>query len=181
LLSSEHFSRQIGTPEEKFKPHIILHYNGTKGGVDNADQMIKEFSARRITMRWPMALFGNFIDIAALNAYVLRKYSSTQNRESFLKTLATDLIVPSAKRRIAKGRYFSASLRRNLEIVTGEIVPASEPQPSENPKTSQSSKGRCHMCPPGKKKCSSNRCNKCNNFICQDHTRKIHVCNKCDQ
>jgi len=43
----------------------------TKGGVDCADQMIETYSSKFATRRWPVALFCNLLDIAALNAYVL--------------------------------------------------------------------------------------------------------------
>jgi len=57
--------------EEDRKPQVILHYNSTKGGVDNMDKMATSYSCRRKNKRWPMALFFNVLDIGALAAYVI--------------------------------------------------------------------------------------------------------------
>ena len=57
--------------EPKKLPEVINFYNMTKGGVDCADQMIETYSSKFATRRWPIALFCNLLDIAALNAYVL--------------------------------------------------------------------------------------------------------------
>ncbi|KRZ01665.1 hypothetical protein T11_13180 [Trichinella zimbabwensis] len=44
------------------KPDIILHYNNTKGGVDNLDKMTSTYSCQRMTARWPLVVFYNMID-----------------------------------------------------------------------------------------------------------------------
>ena len=108
-----------------------MHYNNTKGGVDNADQMIKEYSARRITKRWSMAIFGNFIDICCLNAYICRKSRSHQSRESFLRSLALDLIKPLAIKRIddTNIKFASSSVKHDIEVVTGQKIKYSAKKP----------------------------------------------------
>ena len=53
------------------KPEIVTFYNSTKGGVDTFDQVIRCYSSKRKTNRWPVALFFNVLDIAAYNAYIL--------------------------------------------------------------------------------------------------------------
>jgi hypothetical protein len=52
------------------KPSMILEYNRTKGGVDNADNA-REHSCARHTSRWPLRLFMNMLDIGALNAFII--------------------------------------------------------------------------------------------------------------
>lgn len=71
LLSTEHNDDKVSEEETKFKPDIILHYNKTKGAVDTTDKMVKEYSARRITNRWPMAMFGQLLDVAGINSFIL--------------------------------------------------------------------------------------------------------------
>lgn len=71
LLSTEHHTDSIVEGDSAMKPEIIAHYNDTKGGVDNLDRMIGEYTCQRQTRRWPYALFMNLIDIAAVNAFVL--------------------------------------------------------------------------------------------------------------
>ncbi|KRY06858.1 hypothetical protein T12_2873 [Trichinella patagoniensis] len=52
-------------------PDIILHYNNTKGGVDNLDKMTSTYSCQRMTARWPLIVFYTIIDVSAYNANVL--------------------------------------------------------------------------------------------------------------
>ncbi|KAJ8928744.1 hypothetical protein NQ314_018650 [Rhamnusium bicolor] len=47
--------------DESKKPHIILHYNATKGAVDNADKLICEYTCAHRIARWPFGLFMNLI------------------------------------------------------------------------------------------------------------------------
>ena len=53
---------------------MILEYKCTKGGVDNADKLVREYSCARKTLTWPMQLFMNMLDIGALNSYVIWMY-----------------------------------------------------------------------------------------------------------
>lgn len=55
----------------KQKPNIILFYNNTKGGVDVMDHMLGQYTTKRKTNRWPLAVFYNMIDISALAAYII--------------------------------------------------------------------------------------------------------------
>ena len=70
LLSSQFIDDSIDDGEKK-KPLLILEYNRTKGGVDTVDKMIREYSCSRKTHRWPMRLFTNMLDLAALNSYII--------------------------------------------------------------------------------------------------------------
>ncbi|XP_013869731.1 uncharacterized protein LOC106521631, partial [Austrofundulus limnaeus] len=53
------------------KPLALRRYNATKGGVDNLDKVTAAYSVRRRTLRWPMALFHNILDVSAYNAFVV--------------------------------------------------------------------------------------------------------------
>uniref|UniRef100_A0A3Q3J2G5 PiggyBac transposable element-derived protein domain-containing protein n=1 Tax=Monopterus albus TaxID=43700 RepID=A0A3Q3J2G5_MONAL len=53
------------------KPEIIMYYNATKGGVDNLDKMVTAYSCKRRTLRWPLVLFFDMLDISAYNAFVV--------------------------------------------------------------------------------------------------------------
>ncbi|GAU99785.1 hypothetical protein RvY_10737-1 [Ramazzottius varieornatus] len=48
-----------------------MEYNRTKAGVDTLDQLTGNYSCRRKTSRWPMALFYDILDISALDAYII--------------------------------------------------------------------------------------------------------------
>ncbi|KAJ8005413.1 hypothetical protein DPEC_G00146400 [Dallia pectoralis] len=40
----------------------ILDFNRNKGGMDNLDKVIGTYSCRRMTVRWPLAVFHNILD-----------------------------------------------------------------------------------------------------------------------
>ena len=71
LLSSMHNDKSVDDGEKK-KPQIILYYK-TKGGVDTVNQMVRNYSCKRITWRWPTVLWHNMLDIASLNAFTIFK------------------------------------------------------------------------------------------------------------
>ena len=70
ILSTMHTSVEIGDDPKK-KPETVHYYNRTKVGVDVLDKMLRQYSARAATRRWPVAVFYNMLDMAALNAWVL--------------------------------------------------------------------------------------------------------------
>lgn len=59
LMSSLHFQGEVDETNPKNKPSMILEYNATKGGVDTADMMLRTYNTKRMTRRWPVAVFGN--------------------------------------------------------------------------------------------------------------------------
>ena len=50
-----------------------LFYNANKVGVDCFDQMAHLYTTRSASRRWPLVVWGNIFDIAAINSYVLHK------------------------------------------------------------------------------------------------------------
>ncbi|GAV06247.1 hypothetical protein RvY_16268-1 [Ramazzottius varieornatus] len=61
----------IDESSKEEKPEIVMEYNRTKAGVDTLDQLTGNYSCRRKTSRWPMALFYDILDISALDAYII--------------------------------------------------------------------------------------------------------------
>lgn len=47
--------------------------------MDAIDQMMRHYTTRIGTCRWPLGVFCNVLDIAALNAFVLWKAISNDN------------------------------------------------------------------------------------------------------
>ncbi|CAF4519394.1 unnamed protein product, partial [Didymodactylos carnosus] len=70
MLSSLHKHAETFDDEKKL-PCVIHDYNQTKCGVDAMDQCVGNYTTRRISRRWPMIVFYNMIDIAALNAMTI--------------------------------------------------------------------------------------------------------------
>lgn len=92
ILSSLHSVVETGDNWKK-KPNTVTDYNSCKSGVDAMDQMVREYTVRSGTRRWPVAVFYNMVDIAALNAHVLYQQCTglEERRVDFLVELAKEL------------------------------------------------------------------------------------------
>ena len=71
FLSTMHSDKGTESPAPEKKSEVIMYYNATKGGVDTMDQMVRWFTSKRKTRRWPMIIFYNMLDISALNAFIV--------------------------------------------------------------------------------------------------------------
>ncbi|XP_071744198.1 piggyBac transposable element-derived protein 4-like [Lepeophtheirus salmonis] len=105
LLSTLHRDGSISDRDDR-KPIIIMNYNRNKGGVDNLDLVIGAYSFKRMTARWPLAIFHNIIDVSSYNAFViLREIDPTwmshksHKRRVFLEQLGKALVAPLIGRR----------------------------------------------------------------------------------
>ncbi|KAF3853838.1 hypothetical protein F7725_014526 [Dissostichus mawsoni] len=78
ILSTQHQHVAIST-ERKKKPEAVDYYNHSKVGVDVLDQMARQYSVKGGTRRWPVAVFYNVLDLAAINAWVLYQSCMSQN------------------------------------------------------------------------------------------------------
>ncbi|XP_027864911.1 uncharacterized protein LOC114139283 [Xiphophorus couchianus] len=92
ILSSMHSVVETEDTTKR-KPNTVTDYNKTKCGVDVMDQMVREYSVRAGTRRWPVAVFYNLIDMAALNAHVLYQACTgvKERQVDFLVELAKEL------------------------------------------------------------------------------------------
>ncbi|XP_053332765.1 uncharacterized protein LOC128506371 [Clarias gariepinus] len=77
----------------KRKSNTVTDYNTIKCGVDIMNQKVRQYTVWAGTRRWPVAVFYNFIDMAAMNAHVLYHVCTgvKQRRVDFLAQLATEL------------------------------------------------------------------------------------------
>ncbi|KAJ4442327.1 hypothetical protein ANN_03913, partial [Periplaneta americana] len=55
----------------KKPPETVMFYNETKCGVDIVDQMARLYAVKYGCRRWPMQVFFNVLDLAAINAWIL--------------------------------------------------------------------------------------------------------------
>ena len=186
LLSTEHHDNKVAESLNKFKPNIILHYNATKGAVDTMDQMVKHYSSRRATRRWPLAIFQNMLDIAALNAYIVwtklypdwQENNQQDKRYQFLKCLSLEMVHQYVEKRALDFRGIPAAVQRDMSLIVK--VPTQNPLPGPS-ESSSGSRGRCSLCPPGKKRVSRLGCTKCQRFVCSDHSSTLKLCDECKE
>ena len=183
VLSSQHDDDCISA-DTKNKPHMILDYNNTKGGVDNADKLIREYSCCRRTARWPYRIFMNILDICALNAFVLyvEKYPNwnKQNfsrRRLFLLELGDELVRRNMENRAKYKNHKShiKSALRDCGIMVDDSENATE---QVNPVRKRA---RCYKCPRNLDKKVNITCAQCKNFVCQIHRKKQEnvLCSSC--
>jgi len=53
LLSTEHDTAEVDN-SEKAKPRMVLNYSASKAKVNTMDQMVKTYTSKRMTRKWPM-------------------------------------------------------------------------------------------------------------------------------
>jgi len=99
LLSTMHSNPSI-VIDGKQKPQMIHYYNHNKCGVDSVDSMLRLYSSRCATRRWPVAVWENLLDIAVLNSWVCFKEATQTNvsRKQFLMRLIQQLIKTNNER-----------------------------------------------------------------------------------
>ncbi|XP_056144379.1 piggyBac transposable element-derived protein 4-like [Lampris incognitus] len=161
ILSSVHTTVGI-TDGPKSKPESVTYYNNTKYGVDVLDQMVRMYSVKSGTRRWPVAVFYNILDLAGINAHILYKECTDANitRRNFLLLLAEELRAEFMKGKLAQGPS------QQLKITT----------PQKTPRRRQ-----CQV----RRGCNKNKtceiCSKCHKHVCgRCERRRDVVCIACD-
>ena len=154
LISSLHSSPEVSHVENK--PQVILDYNAAKSGVDTMDQNVRKYSCKRRTLRWPMCLFYNILDIAAMNTFVIFR----------------DLHPQWNANKPHRRRLFLILLARQLaKVLEDEIVrlPRDPVQAAASQRTVHTRK-RCHLCGWEKDRKTSKQCCICGLHVCPDHS-----------
>uniref|UniRef100_UPI00358F5BBC piggyBac transposable element-derived protein 4-like isoform X1 n=1 Tax=Myxine glutinosa TaxID=7769 RepID=UPI00358F5BBC len=182
LLSTLHHDNAIDEDERtKKKPEIIQYYNRTKAGVDTMDQMVRTYSCKRKSRRWPVVLWHNVMDVACLNAYILFTLQHphylpnvTHKRRLFMKELVLELVKPHMVDRIHGNPQLPGRVLKSLEIFGVQQTP----ETSGEQQRSSLKRKRCIHCPSKKDKKTTMLCSRCTQHVCKDHS-KI-VCNTCE-
>ena len=127
LLSSMHHDKAINEENDK-KPEIIIHYNETKSGVDNLDHLCRLYSCKRKIRRWPMILWFNMLDCAAIAAYIIWilkfpdwEFGKRHRRRLFLKQLGRELVNDHIQRRLENPQALQSGVRLSLKSLGIEI------------------------------------------------------------
>ena len=158
LMSSQHDQNEIDESRNDKKPAMILEYNHKKGAVDNLDKLVRTYSVVRKTRRWPMALFGNLLDLAAYNAYVVyhsiwpnHNQGKSHRRRLFLHSLGVEMIGLTIEDDSPKGLNLQRSVTKK--------------------------RGRCVFCPRNLDTKTFQICTECEKNVCATHSRR--VCYSC--
>ena len=151
MASTMHQDDKV-SEEEPYKPDVILYYNATKGSVDTVDQMVMNYSCYMTTRRWPVVVFCNMVDVAAINAYTLwiannpdyldDNSKTVSARRQFLINLGMALVKPYIERRAENPTGLSHHVRKAIGQVLGKRVVDIVP---ENISPNQS-RIRCKLC-----------------------------------
>ena len=172
MLSAMHSFAEIASNSAEKKPKVILYYYSTESGVDILDRMVRTYTCKRMTRRWPVALFYNMIDFTIVNAYVGWQQLHGGNTQIFSKK---------------RGRKFFIRLGKELAGMSSALLKqqrrAIQPQSNRkkdccNRKPGNKGKDRCYLCERSKDRKCRQACSACNNNICQEHLQVI--CMQCN-
>ena len=159
ILSSLHTNVTV-SQEGKRLPETIDTYNATKFGVDILDQKARFYSTKVPCRRWPIQVFYNILDFAAINASVL--YNQVLNKKLSRKKFILRLVD-------------SLSGKELQEDDNGEENINETPLIGNKRKLSRS---KCQV------ECKKNKtfdvCNKCLKYCCGKCTATVTItCKKC--
>ena len=177
MISSKHYDTgfEVALPH---KPDTIVDYNRTKSGVDTLDQLVKSYSCKRTTNRWPLVIFYYMIDIAAYNASVCfmdrnpGTYTGAQRRRKFLMDLSESLVLPLIQRRSSSTNFhmMHKDTRSKIEVFIPRPI-ISVQAAGTNPRR------RCGKCPRDLDRKARRICSKCSTPVCENHYN--FICNDC--
>lgn len=165
LLSSLHPDVEVGTDRKKL-PETVAFYNNTKCGVDTLDQMARMYSTKAGSRRWPVQVFYNVLDLAAINAWILYQsvIGKKISRHRFMLELAEELRTKPNPRTDAR------------------LVPDAQPGPETAMVPRGCKRSKCQVGNPCKGNKTSEKCTQCQKFVCGKCTARVDkkiYCNHC--
>ncbi|KRY50270.1 PiggyBac transposable element-derived protein 4 [Trichinella britovi] len=181
LLSTMHHDDAVNEDQEG-KPDIVLFYNETKSGVDTLDQLVRVYTCKRRTRRWPMVLWFNTLDCAGLAAYVIWTCKNpdwnarkSQRRRLFLMECGKNLVdIVLQKRAASPPQSLPYTVRKAIE----QIGTATSTERSEASKEEKHIYRRCVFCGRKRDKKVKSTCISCRKPCCNEHLRSY--CEHCD-
>ena len=139
------------------------------------DHLVGLYTCKRKTRRWPMTLFFNLIDTAAVASYVLwcRKHQEyhagkSHKRRLFLIELAHSLFHDHLLRRKSNSQAMQGGVKLAFKAIGFDARPdavlAAVPQ---------TRKTRCQICPRTVDRKTKTRCSECGNACCHEHSKPV--------
>ncbi|CAB4065594.1 unnamed protein product [Lepeophtheirus salmonis] len=148
-----------------------MDYNRHKGDVDNLDMVIGAYSCRRMTARWPLAIFAISLTFPLTCLCNLerdqsdRMFHKSHKRRVFLEQLGKVIVAPFIERSKNVPRTEASA-----QIVKSFPSAGLPDRPDDQASTSTfkaSKRKRCQFCPKEKGNNTNNTCFKCNKCICK--------------
>lgn len=161
ILSSMHHSVEVEENDTRI-PETIRFYNSTKIGVNGTNRMTRNYTVKSKCRRWPLQVFFNILDLAALNAWILYKETTAEeiSRQEFLFQLAEELAVEYQK-----------ELQIGKEDQAKQVI---------NISTGSCGRKSCQI-----RYCKDNKttktCLKCKKYACGKCTIEKVICKKCSE
>ncbi|XP_065081662.1 uncharacterized protein LOC135704154 [Ochlerotatus camptorhynchus] len=176
LLSTTHDFGSVDADSRK--PHMIIDYNRTKGGVDTVDQLCATFSVARVTNRWPMVIFNTILNISGINAQIIdksiRREDSPKFRRVFLHNLAVGLMNAQLISRAA-----IQSFPKDVTCFLHAVVPTNDHGSTEEKSSAKKRKGTCKTCGRTRNTSTTLTCGRCKEFTCKQHATVTTLCSSC--
>lgn len=179
LLSSRH--RIMAVDGIKQKPEVVQYYNKTKIGVDIMDQKVANYSSKRKSRRWPMVIWANIVDVAALNAQIIFHLSNpnvnnhrSDKRRLFLIDLGVQLALPAMRSRLMNSSRLSKETLAAMKVFGVQHEPEQLVTGSallETQKQLSASRVRCYKCTNDRK--TKTLCQQCHRPVCGQHSRNF--------
>ena len=166
--------------------------------------MLGTYSCKTATQRWPLAMFYNMLDVAALTAFTIynemKPIKRSDRRRSFLllltKQISTNVPWTTSYPRIRNAmKAFDVRLRKTssysrieyifiwfLFLFSFQVLP--RPMKGNAPSfAARSSSPSCRLCRSeyGRQRKTRANCFGCGNAVCGEYSTLSHRCNTCAQ
>jgi hypothetical protein len=156
----------------KKKPSSVLMYNKTKFGVDCVDHMTRAYNVKAPSRRWPVQVWYNILNLAAINAYILYKKinSASVSRREFIRILVEEIynvIKPAEATPTLLSPTTPPARKRVLFDVSPNVTPTKSCQ--------------INLCNRNNAKTSCSKCNKSSCGKCIQSVEYKCICKKCAQ
>lgn len=167
ILSSLHENVSFSDGAKKL-PETIAYYNSTKYGVDIVDQMARLYSTKVSSRRWPLQMFYNVLDLAAINAVTLYKKVTG--------------------RKISRHEFLLKLVEQIQNVITSDHNQANDESGEDlelvvDSKTAKKGRQNCQVqCSKKTRNKTSSTCSKCKRFVCGKciaHIKQYKICKIC--
>lgn len=187
LLSTMHRDDRVDDVSKK--PDMIIDYNNTKYAVDVVDQLCHKYTVKRATRRWPLCVFYNLVDVAAINASIVFVHNvptfhpkRNYKRRLFLEELAMQLIREQLEHRSQHPEGLQEPVRCALQSLGFPGALPQKPVARQNSTAPIDKKRkRCHLCSRNHDRKVATRCSVCAEAVCPEHSSSIAtvLCDAC--